>query len=130
MTVSGSGTANASISSTLPAAANRSIRSSASWWMRGRSSLIQRAVKARETRPRSRVSSGGHPQGTKELLHVRAGALAVTVGGASFELGPGDALRMRGDRPHTYRNPGAEPTLVTMTVVYSGNRDPRFIPRD
>jgi len=72
------------------------------------------------------IDSDGHPTGTRELLLVHAGTLRVDVGGASFVVGPGDALRMRGDRPHTYRNPGQEAVRLTMTVVYSGNQDPRY----
>ncbi|MFI6597845.1 helix-turn-helix domain-containing protein [Nonomuraea sp. NPDC050536] len=79
--------------------------------------------------PGDEIVSDGHPPGTRELLHVHAGVLAVTVGGAAFELEAGDALRMRGDRPHAYRNPGTEPTRLTMTVVYSGEQDPRFSSR-
>ncbi|MER6946933.1 XRE family transcriptional regulator [Nonomuraea sp. NPDC000554] len=79
--------------------------------------------------PGDEIRSAGHPQGTRELLHLREGVLTVTVGGAAFDLGPGDALRMRGDRPHAYRNPGDTPALLTMTVVYSGNQDPRFSPQ-
>jgi len=72
------------------------------------------------------IHSDGHPAGTRELLLVHDGTLTVDVGGARFEIGPGDALRMRGDRPHTYRNPGHELVRLTMTVVYSGDRDPRY----
>ncbi|MFD9948259.1 helix-turn-helix domain-containing protein [Nonomuraea sp. NPDC059023] len=76
--------------------------------------------------PGEEVRSPGHPEGTGELLHVNTGELAVTVGGAAFSLGPGDALRMRGDRPHAYANPGAEPVRFTMTVIYGGRQDPRY----
>lgn len=72
------------------------------------------------------IHSDGHPTGTRELLLVHAGTLTVDVGGATFEVSAGDALRMRGDRPHTYRNQGQEPVRLTMTVVYSGNQDPRY----
>ncbi|MGW1989103.1 helix-turn-helix domain-containing protein [Embleya sp. NPDC001921] len=72
------------------------------------------------------VPAHAHPTGTRELLHVREGAVVVEVGGATFTVGPGDALRMRGDRPHLYRNPHAEPARLTMTVVYPGPGDPRY----
>ncbi|WP_327089715.1 XRE family transcriptional regulator [Nonomuraea sp. NBC_01738] len=76
--------------------------------------------------PGDEVRSDGHPEGTRELLHLHEGELTVTVGGATFDLEPGDALRMRGDRPHTYANPGQIDARLTMTVVYSGNQDPRY----
>ncbi|MFJ8742914.1 helix-turn-helix domain-containing protein [Embleya sp. NPDC127516] len=72
------------------------------------------------------VSAGAHPAGTRELLHVHEGTVTVEVGGATFAVGPGDALRMRGDRPHAYRNTRAEPARLTMTVVYAGVSDPRY----
>lgn len=57
---------------------------------------------------------------------MHEGTPTVEVGGATFTIGPGDALRMRGDRPHTYRNPHPTPARLTMTVVYAGLRDPRY----
>lgn len=74
------------------------------------------------------MGSAAHPPGTRELLHVYQGRLEVEIGGAHFTLEEGDALRMRGDRDHTYRNPGPDPTHLTMAVVYSGDRDTRYAP--
>jgi transcriptional regulator with XRE-family HTH domain len=74
------------------------------------------------------IGSPAHPAGTRELIQVHEGDLTVDIGGATFEVGPGDALRMRGDRDHTYRNPGFRPVRLTMAVVYSGDRDPRYAP--
>lgn len=74
------------------------------------------------------VRSVAHPPGTRELLHVHEGVLDVEVGGAGFHLEPGDALRMRGDRPHAYRNPGPAPARLTMTVIYAGSQDRRYAP--
>jgi transcriptional regulator with XRE-family HTH domain len=74
------------------------------------------------------MGSPAHPPGTRELLHLYEGRLEVEVGGASFTLESGDALRMRGDRDHVYRNPGPGPARVTMAVIYSGDRDPRYVP--
>ncbi|CAM4225905.1 XRE family transcriptional regulator [Nocardiopsis rhodophaea] len=72
------------------------------------------------------IHSPGHPVGTRELLTVTEGSLTVEVGSAEFGLGIGDALAMRGDHPHVYRNPGRTPTRLSMTVVYSGEQEPRF----
>jgi transcriptional regulator with XRE-family HTH domain len=76
--------------------------------------------------PDDEIRAQAHPPGTRELLHVLRGTITVEVAGATFTVGPGDALRMRGDRPHTYRNPHPEPAHLTMTVVYPGLPDPRY----
>jgi transcriptional regulator with XRE-family HTH domain len=72
------------------------------------------------------IRSSAHPPGTREVLQVHQGTLDVEVGGAAFRLQPGDALRMRGDRPHAYRNPGPEAVRLTMTVIYAGTQDRRY----
>lgn len=74
------------------------------------------------------IRSAAHPPATRELLHVHQGELDVEVGGAAFHLEPGDALRMRGDRPHAYRNSGPVTVRLTMTVIYAGSQDPRYAP--
>ncbi|MFI6182152.1 MULTISPECIES: helix-turn-helix domain-containing protein [unclassified Nonomuraea] len=73
-----------------------------------------------------KISTPAHPPGTRELLQLHSGSVAVTVGGALFQLAAGDALRMRGDRPHAYSSQGPEPAHLTMVVVYAGARDPRY----
>jgi transcriptional regulator with XRE-family HTH domain len=72
------------------------------------------------------ISSDGHPSGTRELLFVTTGTVTVTVGGATFQAGPGDALGMRGDRRHSYANHGPSTTRFAVTVVYAGRQDPRY----
>lgn len=74
------------------------------------------------------VHSAAHPPGTRGLLLLYKGKLDVEVGGAAFHLKARDALRMRGDRPHTYRNPGSAAVRLTMTVIYAGNQDSRYAP--
>jgi transcriptional regulator with XRE-family HTH domain len=76
--------------------------------------------------PEDEIRSHPHPPGTRELIHLREGELIVEVGGATFRVGAGEAVRIRGDRAHVYRNPAAQPVRLTMTVVYSGNQDPRY----
>jgi transcriptional regulator with XRE-family HTH domain len=78
--------------------------------------------------PHDEISSPAHPPGTREMLHIHQGRMTVDIAGASFEVEEGDALRMRGDRSHAYRNPGPQPVRLTMAVVYSGDRDPRYAP--
>jgi transcriptional regulator with XRE-family HTH domain len=72
------------------------------------------------------IDDTGHPAGTRELLHVTEGTLQVDVGGATFTVPAGDGLALRGDRPHSYRNPGPDPAIYTIVVLYTGARDPRY----
>ncbi|MFF5296568.1 helix-turn-helix domain-containing protein [Paractinoplanes globisporus] len=76
------------------------------------------------------IRSDGHPTGARELLLLHSGELTVEVGGTQVGLGPGDGLRMRGDRSHTYANPGLETAHLSITVVYPGDRDRRYLPPD
>ncbi|MEU7862063.1 XRE family transcriptional regulator [Nonomuraea sp. NPDC049141] len=76
--------------------------------------------------PNDEISSHAHPVGTRELIHLHQGELVVEVGGATFHVAEGGSIRIRGDRAHLYRNPTAETLRLTMTVVYSGNQDPRY----
>jgi quercetin dioxygenase-like cupin family protein len=76
--------------------------------------------------PGDTITSDGHPSGTRELLFVTSGTVTVTVGGATFQAGPGDALGMRGDRRHSYANHGPSTTRFAITVVYAGRQDPRY----
>lgn len=64
--------------------------------------------------------SEAHAPGTKELLHVVAGALVVTVAGRAFTLATGDALAFPGDVAHSYAHSGDIPTRFTLTVHEPG----------
>jgi transcriptional regulator with XRE-family HTH domain len=65
-------------------------------------------------------TSEAHSSGTREILEVLDGVLVVTVAGAAFTLGTGDALRFTGDEPHSYGNPGVTVTRFSMTVHQPG----------
>lgn len=64
-----------------------------------------------------RHRSAEHAPGTREMLHLRSGALVVTVDGVDHALTPGQTIDFRADRPHGYRNDGTEPALATMVVA-------------
>lgn len=66
--------------------------------------------------PGERHSSTAHSTGTKELLHVLAGALRIEVGEHAYDLAAGDSLSFPGDAPHTYSNQGEQPTRFALTV--------------
>ena len=61
--------------------------------------------------------SADHAPGTRELLHVLAGHVTVTVDGADYEVVSGQTIAFQADRWHAYRNAGAEPARLLMVVV-------------
>ncbi|MBO1901386.1 helix-turn-helix transcriptional regulator [Leucobacter weissii] len=64
--------------------------------------------------------SEAHASGTRELLQVIEGRLAVTLADESFVLDAGDALTFAGDEAHAYANPGTTTTRFSMTVYEPG----------
>lgn len=63
--------------------------------------------------------SQAHAAGTVESLVVNRGRVEITVGGETFELGRGDAIRFTADVPHAYRNIGREDVVMTLIVSYA-----------
>lgn len=61
-----------------------------------------------------------HSAGTRELIHMLAGKLLVTVGAEQVELAVGDALQFRGDLKHAYANPGTKPARFSLAVFQPG----------
>lgn len=59
-----------------------------------------------------------HAPMTFEHLTVVRGRLRVRSEGSVAELGPGDALFFRADRPHGYENPGLDETVVHLVMSY------------
>jgi len=64
-----------------------------------------------------RHRSAEHTPGTRELLHVRDGALVVTVDGADHPVTAGQTIDFRADRTHGYRNETRAPAHAAMVVV-------------
>lgn len=60
--------------------------------------------------------AAAHGPGTRELIHVTGGALAIDVDGQSVIVAAGSTAIALTDRPHSYRNPGDVPAHVTMVV--------------
>jgi transcriptional regulator with XRE-family HTH domain len=67
---------------------------------------------------RSRHSSEAHGPGTKELVVVLSGALRMTVGDRTDELGPGDSVVFDANIPHTYENPGSSEARYHDVIIY------------
>lgn len=70
--------------------------------------------------PGERHESEAHSAGTRELLQVQEGRIAVEVDGVAHELGPGDALTFRGDTAHAYTNPNNGPARFSLAVFEPG----------
>lgn len=61
--------------------------------------------------------SEAHTGGTRELLHVLSGELALDVDGTVHTVPAGAAAQFEADHPHTYRNPGEVPVELVMVVL-------------
>ncbi|WP_435207165.1 helix-turn-helix domain-containing protein [Micromonospora sp. bgisy143] len=76
--------------------------------------------------PGERHRSADHPRGTREVLHVLAGAVVVHVDGQDHTVRAGETIEFHADREHGYRNDGDEPVrLMMVTVTPSGEWDRR-----
>ena len=60
-------------------------------------------------------TSEAHTPGTRELVQVQEGLVAVTVNDRTITLDTGDASTFPGDVPHAYANPGT--TLARFALV-------------
>lgn len=70
--------------------------------------------------PGDRHDSEAHVRGTKEILQVREGSVAVTVGDHSEVLGVDDAISFASDVPHSYANDGTVAARFSLTVFEPG----------
>jgi quercetin dioxygenase-like cupin family protein len=67
-----------------------------------------------------------HPSGTRELLHVLEGQLALDIEQTVQRVGQGDSVIFRADRPHRYANGGDGPLRLIMVVAEpTGKSAPR-----
>lgn len=66
-----------------------------------------------------------HLAGVVEHVIVVRGALEVLVDDAWQSLGEGEAVRFPADRPHGYRNRGAEPAVCHNLICYTGPARPQ-----
>jgi transcriptional regulator with XRE-family HTH domain len=68
-----------------------------------------------QLQPRDRHDSPDHAAGARELVHVLAGEVTVTVEGVAYVAGAGETMDFPADRAHGYRNDTHE--LVRMLMV-------------
>jgi XRE family transcriptional regulator, regulator of sulfur utilization len=67
---------------------------------------------------RARHASEPHGPGTREILVVLSGAMRMTVGEHSDDLGPGDSVVFDANRPHVYENTGGAEARCHNVIVY------------
>lgn len=72
--------------------------------------------------PGDAYASDAHLPGTRELLHVHNGELALTVGETKRSLRSGDAVAFVADAPHSYACAGRRPVRFSMTVLEPRSR--------
>lgn len=70
--------------------------------------------------PGDRHDAEAHVTGTRELVQVHDGSLAIAVGVESVSLRHGDGASFPGDVAHAYANLGADPTRFTLAVFEPG----------
>lgn len=70
--------------------------------------------------PGDRHGSDAHAAGTRELLQVRHGRLALVVADQEVTLEAGDAVSFPGDVEHSYSNPGRRKVTFSLAVVEPG----------
>jgi DNA-binding XRE family transcriptional regulator/quercetin dioxygenase-like cupin family protein len=66
--------------------------------------------------PGERFEATRHGHGTRELIHVTDGSLALDVDGQTSIVPTGATAIALTDRPHAYRNTGTAPVQFTMVV--------------
>jgi quercetin dioxygenase-like cupin family protein len=67
-----------------------------------------------------RHETEAHTAGTKEMLQVHEGSVALVVAGDTYVLEAGDAVSFPGDVEHSYRAVGKEPARFSLAVFEPG----------
>jgi transcriptional regulator with XRE-family HTH domain len=69
--------------------------------------------------PGGTLASSPHFEGARELLTVQQGAVRVTSGGETSELGRGDSAHYPADVPHAIKNTSKVDAIVFLVVTYA-----------
>lgn len=67
---------------------------------------------------RSAHAAEAHTAGTQEIVVVLSGLLRMRVDDEVHDLGAGDSVAFRADKPHTYENPGGSEARYHNVIIY------------
>ena len=70
-----------------------------------------------ELRPGERYDAVAHPAGTRELVHVTRGRLALSLDAETYLFAAGRSASASTDRPHAYACAGRRPVRFLMVVA-------------
>jgi len=71
-----------------------------------------------EIDPGGYLQADAHISGSQEFITLNTGRLAIRVAEEEHVLEAGDAIRFKADVPHSYHNPSAETTSISMVIHY------------
>jgi transcriptional regulator with XRE-family HTH domain len=66
----------------------------------------------------SNLQSQPHGQKTYEFITVFDGEITIKVDNQEYVVKKDDAIKIRADKPHEYRNSGNEPARASMVIFY------------
>ena len=69
-------------------------------------------------RPKGKLESGAHFEGTTELLTVEKGQVEIISGDGKTDLHKGDSAQYPADLPHVISNAGRGDAVVYLVVIY------------
>lgn len=72
-----------------------------------------------ELKPRARLQSAAHFEGTREFLTVQKGRLRITSGDDSVDVDRGDSASYHADVPHCIENTGRGSATAFLVVIYN-----------
>jgi transcriptional regulator with XRE-family HTH domain len=67
--------------------------------------------------PGERFGGDAHTPASKEMVWVESGTVTLTVAGREYEVEAPRCVRFPSSLPHSYRNDGGEPAVITMICV-------------
>jgi transcriptional regulator with XRE-family HTH domain len=67
--------------------------------------------------PGERSGGDAHGPGSREMIWIESGTVALTVAGHVYQVAAGQSARFSGGETHSYANEGPDPALMTMIFL-------------